>query len=137
MTLPLGIVALWLRTRLEDSPVFAEAKADSETVAEGESGGAVASLKTTMTYWQRILILMGFVLLLNIAYYTVLTFLPSYLSDTLGHSTTNQLHARGHHDHHDGDHQSGSVRCPTESVANRCCLRRVSGISCSAFRCSC
>ena len=49
---------------------------------------AIASLKTTMTYWQRILILMGFVLLLNIAYYTVLTFLPSYLSDTLGHSTT-------------------------------------------------
>lgn len=88
LTLPLGIVALWLRTRLEDSPVFSEAKADGETVSEGAAGGAIASLKTTMTYWQRILILMGFVLLLNIAYYTVLTFLPTYLSDTLGHSTT-------------------------------------------------
>ncbi|MGV8872233.1 MAG: MFS transporter [Rhodococcus sp. (in: high G+C Gram-positive bacteria)] len=86
VTLPLGIVALWLRTRLEDSPVFSEAKADGDTV--NESSGTVASLKTTMTHWQRILILMGFVLLLNIAYYTVLTFLPSYLSDTLGHSTT-------------------------------------------------
>ncbi|WP_349307560.1 MFS transporter [Rhodococcus sp. H29-C3] len=88
LTLPLGMVALWLRTRLEDSPVFAEAKADGETISEGSQGGAIASLKSTMTYWQRILILMGFVLLLNIAYYTVLTFLPSYLSDTLGHSTT-------------------------------------------------
>ncbi len=88
LTLPLGMVALWLRTRLEDSPVFAEAKAEGETISEGSSGGAIASLKSTMTYWQRILILMGFVLLLNIAYYTVLTFLPSYLSDTLGHSTT-------------------------------------------------
>jgi MHS family proline/betaine transporter-like MFS transporter len=87
VTLPLGIVALWLRTRLEDSPVFAEAKEDGGTVEEG-AGGAVTSLKATLTYWQRILILMGFVLLLNIAYYTVLTFLPSYLSDTLGHSTT-------------------------------------------------
>lgn len=88
LTLPLGIVALWLRTRLEDSPVFSEAKAEGGTVSEGAAGGAIESLKTTMTYWQRILILMGFVLLLNIAYYTVLTFLPSYLSDTLGHSTT-------------------------------------------------
>ncbi len=88
LTLPLGMVALWLRTRLEDSPVFAEAQAEGETITEGSEGGAIASLKSTMTYWQRILILMGFVLLLNIAYYTVLTFLPSYLSDTLGHSTT-------------------------------------------------
>ncbi|MGB2948671.1 MAG: MFS transporter [Rhodococcus sp. (in: high G+C Gram-positive bacteria)] len=89
VTLPLGIVALWLRTRLDDPPVFAEAKAEGGTVStEGAAGGAIESLKFTLTYWQRILILMGFVLLLNIAYYTVLTFLPTYLSDTLGHSTT-------------------------------------------------
>lgn len=42
VTLPLGIVALWLRTRLEDSPVFAEAKEDGGTVEEG-AGGAVTS----------------------------------------------------------------------------------------------
>lgn len=89
VTLPLGIVALWLRTTLDDPDVFSEAQAEGGTVStDGAAGGAIASLKFTLTFWQRILILMGFVLLLNIAYYTVLTFLPSYLSDTLGHSTT-------------------------------------------------
>ena len=86
-TLPLGLVALWMRTRIQESEVFTEMREESVESASKKRNTA-STLKETLGYWRRLLILIGFVLLMNIAYYTVLSFLPSYLSTTLGHSTS-------------------------------------------------
>lgn len=75
LTLPLGLLALLLRSHLQDPPAFAE--------LEQKESSVWGSYRQTLAHWRPIVILMGFVLLLNVAYYTVLTFLPSYLSQTL------------------------------------------------------
>lgn len=76
IALPLGLVGLYLRTRLEDTPAFrdmAKAGKSSRTpLREAISGN-----------WRMILNLIGIVLLLNVADYTLLTFMPSYLTTYL------------------------------------------------------
>nr|WP_179429990.1 MFS transporter [Spelaeicoccus albus] len=80
LTLPLGGVALWLRMSLKEPPVFSEAAEHQET-----SKKPFRDLFSG--YWRQIVMLMAFVVLLNIADYMVLTYMPSYLSEVLGHST--------------------------------------------------
>ncbi|WP_200886729.1 MFS transporter [Phaeacidiphilus oryzae] len=79
VALPLGAIGLYLRARLEDSPVFEELAKRSET--------SKAPFKETMQHWRPILLLMGFVLLLNITDYGVLTYMPGYLKTALKMST--------------------------------------------------
>jgi MFS transporter, MHS family, proline/betaine transporter len=80
VTLPLGLVALWLRVRLTEPEVFSEAAAKHETTKR--------PLRDLLRkYWRQILVLMGFVVLLNIAYYLILTYMPAYLSSALGLTT--------------------------------------------------
>ncbi|WGW11298.1 MFS transporter [Saxibacter everestensis] len=81
LTIPLGLIALYLRSSLHESDVFTEAAASEKT--EKKATGALIDL--IKGYWRQLLILMGFVTLLNIAFYLVLTYLPTYLAETLGH----------------------------------------------------
>ncbi|MGW4483953.1 MFS transporter [Amycolatopsis sp. NPDC004368] len=77
VALPLGLIGLYLRSRLEDTPEFKRLEA---------SGGKPkkAPLKETFTRnWRMILNLIGIVLLLNIADYMLLTTMPTYFTDTL------------------------------------------------------
>lgn len=74
---PLGLVGLYLRTRLEDTPLFAEITAKHQVEA--------SPLKAVLrTQWRPILHLIGYIVLLNIADYVVLTYMESYLTTTLG-----------------------------------------------------
>ncbi|GLZ38332.1 MFS transporter [Actinokineospora sp. NBRC 105648] len=74
---PLGLVGLYLRTRLEDTPLFREVAARQEVSA--------SPLRTVLrTQWRAILHLIGYVVLLNIADYVLLTYMESYLTSTLG-----------------------------------------------------
>lgn len=76
LALPLGVVGLYVRTRIEDTPTFQRME---------ESGKKARSpLRETFAhYWKVILMLIGIVFLLNVADYTLLTFMPSYLVDFL------------------------------------------------------
>jgi MHS family proline/betaine transporter-like MFS transporter len=76
VALPLGLVGLYLRTRLEDTPAFRE-MAKSGKSARSPLREAIAG------NWRMILNLIGIVLLLNVADYTLLTFMPSYLTTYL------------------------------------------------------
>lgn len=80
VALPLGAIGLYLRSRLDDSPVFDELAKRGET--------SRVPLKETMLHWRHILLLIGFVLLLNVADYGVLTYMPTYLKDVLKLGTT-------------------------------------------------
>jgi MHS family proline/betaine transporter-like MFS transporter len=77
VALPLGLVGLYLRMRLEDTPAFRH-------LEQAEGKREKAPLKETFQHnWRMILNLIGIVLLLNIADYMLLTTMPTYFTDTL------------------------------------------------------
>ena len=72
---PLGLVGFYLRNKLEDTPAFRQ-------LAHGEPH--VAPLRQLISNnWPQILNLIGIVILLNVADYTVLTYMPTYLTQVL------------------------------------------------------
>ncbi|TDC05495.1 MFS transporter [Actinomadura bangladeshensis] len=76
LALPLGFVGLYVRTRIEDTPTFQE--------LEKAGKKAHSPLKETLQHhWRVIVMLIGIVFMLNVADYTLLTFMPSYLVDFL------------------------------------------------------
>lgn len=77
IALPFGIIGLYLRMKMEDTPVFKAAAKSGETADK-------APLAEVFTrHWRMFLNLVGIVLLLNIADYMLLTDMPSYLTSTL------------------------------------------------------
>ncbi|MGW5648084.1 MFS transporter [Saccharopolyspora sp. NPDC003752] len=73
---PLGGVGLYLRSKLEDTPAFKKLEATHQV--------AKSPLKDLIKeWWRQLLILMGIVVLINIANYTILTYMETYLKNTL------------------------------------------------------
>ncbi|MCX2929731.1 MFS transporter [Mycobacterium sp. CVI_P3] len=78
---PLGLVGLYIRLRLEDTPAFTELS-DTEGVAESPLREAVT------TAWQPIVQVIGLMIIHNIGFYVVFTYLPTYFIKTLHFSKT-------------------------------------------------
>ena len=81
---PLGLVGFYLRSKLEDTPAFRSAQAKGETTR-------APFTETVRCVWPQILNLIGFVILLNVAVYTLLTYMPTYLTQVLEISDTESL----------------------------------------------
>jgi MHS family proline/betaine transporter-like MFS transporter len=79
---PLGLVGLYIRLRLDDTPQFAELS-KTQRVASSPLREAVR------TAWRPILQLIGLMIIFNIGYYVVFTFLPTYFIKTLHFTKTN------------------------------------------------
>ncbi|PKB32205.1 MHS family proline/betaine transporter-like MFS transporter [Pseudonocardia alni] len=79
IALPLAMIGLYIRTKLEDTPVFR----DLEAAGESESAATGALKDLLVRYWQPILALFGLVIALNVINYTLLTYMPTYLQTTL------------------------------------------------------
>ena len=80
IALPLAMIGLYIRTKLEDTPVFREL----EEAGESESAATGALKDLLVRYWQPILALFGLVVALNVINYTLLTYMPTYLNTTIG-----------------------------------------------------
>lgn len=78
---PLGMVGLYIRLRLDDTPEFTRLSS-SDNVAKRPLREAVT------TSWKSILQVIGLFLIFNVGYYVVFTFLPTYLIKTLQYSKT-------------------------------------------------
>ncbi|MGH3907520.1 MAG: MFS transporter, partial [Pseudonocardiaceae bacterium] len=75
IALPLGIIGLYLRLKLDETPAFQEQDADRREHS---------LLREVCTdHWRDMLVCFGFVILLNIAVYTMLTYMPTYLTQVL------------------------------------------------------
>lgn len=102
---PLGLIGLYMRMRLEETPAFRAAATVGMSNDPDESPDALAAhaeegrqsghgrLKETFTrHWQAVLICMGLVVVYNVTSYMVTSYLPTYMTETLGRdSTTSQL----------------------------------------------
>jgi MHS family proline/betaine transporter-like MFS transporter len=78
----LGVVGLYIRLRLGDTPDFEKLRDDGE-VAESPLKEALT------TSWRPILQIAGLVVIHNVGFYVVFTFLPSYFTKTLEFTKTN------------------------------------------------
>ena len=81
IALPLGIIGLYLRHALEETPAF------QQHVDKLEQDGPKVSFKEIATkYWRSLLTCIGLVIATNVTYYMLLTYMPSYLSHNLHYS---------------------------------------------------
>lgn len=81
VALPLGLIALYLRSQLDDSPVFRQMQSDEEL--------SVSPLRETFQKARvAMLVLAGLVVLKGVAHWTLQTFMVSYMEDTLGFTMT-------------------------------------------------
>jgi len=91
---PLGIAGLYLRARLEDTPVFREIDAldDTQTdTAEATAPIAANLISLGRDYWKPLLTLSGLVIALNVINYTLLSYMPTYFATHMGLSADQAL----------------------------------------------
>ncbi|MGP4056897.1 MFS transporter [Mycobacterium sp. 4D054] len=77
----LGAVGLYIRLRLGDTPQF-------ESLREAGAVSSSPLKEAVTTSWRPILQIIGLVVVHNVGFYLVYTFLPSYFTETLGFSKT-------------------------------------------------
>ncbi|MEV8525052.1 MULTISPECIES: glycine betaine/L-proline transporter ProP [unclassified Streptomyces] len=97
---PLGLIGLYMRLKLEETPAFQQEVAQSRAHADRSEDPVEAArqsgkgrLREIFTrHWHAVLICMGLVLLYNVTNYMVTSYLPTYMTATLHQDeTTAQL----------------------------------------------
>ncbi|MBY6347503.1 glycine betaine/L-proline transporter ProP [Providencia rettgeri] len=85
---PLGILGLYLRHAAEETPAFTEQleKMEQEDRAALQERPTVSFREIFSKYRKALLICIGMVLVTNITYYMLLTYMPTYLSSSLGYA---------------------------------------------------
>ena len=78
---PLGVVGLYIRLRLEDTPEFRALKSTGEVSNS-------PFRETLVENWKQILQVGGLVIIQNVGFYVVLSYLTTYFQDPLGFSST-------------------------------------------------
>lgn len=73
---PLGLMGLYLRSKLDETPAFRELEAEQR-----ESNSPLRDV--FVKHWRAVLVCMGLVLFYNVAVYTVLFYMPDYLQTTI------------------------------------------------------
>ncbi len=88
LALPLGIIGLYLRHALEETPAFQQHVDKLEQGdRDGLRDGPKVSFKEIATkHWRSLLTCIGLVISTNVTYYMLLTYMPSYLSHNLHYS---------------------------------------------------
>ncbi|SPB15492.1 amino acid transporter [Caballeronia novacaledonica] len=79
---PLGLIGLYLRSKMEDTPVFRECAEASER----EHHAGVPLRELFANYWRPLLQLGGLVVALNVVNYVLLAYMPTFMKKELGMS---------------------------------------------------
>jgi MHS family proline/betaine transporter-like MFS transporter len=82
---PLGLIGVYLRSKMEDTPVFRELQADETQAPEG------GLKRLFVRHWRPLLTMGGLVVALNVVNYTLLSYMPTYLERRLGLTTQQSL----------------------------------------------
>ncbi len=92
MALPLGIVGVYLRTRLADTPAYLALEKESEEREKEYKTGR--EFKEIFSLWPFLLVCMGLVLAWNVTNYMLTSYMPTYVTTTIDSGvseTTSQL----------------------------------------------
>jgi len=82
---PMGLVGTYLRSKMEDTPVFLE----ECVVEEGRQAPGLGAL--VRDHWRPLLVVGGLVVALNVVNYTLLSYMPTYLQRRIGLTTDEAL----------------------------------------------
>ncbi|MER6347323.1 glycine betaine/L-proline transporter ProP [Streptomyces sp. NPDC001595] len=92
---PLGLIGLYLRLRLEETPAFQKLEGGTVKTAEAadamEASAAVGLGRIFTRHWRPLLLCVALVAAYNTCDYMLLSYMPTYLSDELGYGTTHGL----------------------------------------------
>ncbi|MGW7411668.1 glycine betaine/L-proline transporter ProP [Streptomyces sp. NPDC054863] len=86
---PMGIVGLYLRLRLEETPAFAAL--EKEASAKQQERKKVSLKETVVGQWRAMLLCVGLVLVFNVTDYMLLSYMPTYLTEQLKYDATHGL----------------------------------------------
>ena len=81
VALPLGIIGVYLRTRLADTPAFLELEKEAE--AREKELRAGSELKKIANLWPFMLVCIGLVLAWNVTNYMLTSYMPTYVTATM------------------------------------------------------
>ena len=83
---PLGLVVHYIRTKLADSPVYASMTEalENKQVPAAQTKSVSPLRELFQHHFKALMISFGACMLNAVGFYTVLTYLPTYLSDTVG-----------------------------------------------------
>ncbi|WP_033073529.1 MFS transporter [Sphingopyxis sp. MWB1] len=82
---PMGLIGMYLRSRMDDTPIFVE----ESVVAEGRAAPGIGAIMRD--YWRPLLVVGGLVVALNVVNYTLLSYMPTYLQRRIGLSNEEAL----------------------------------------------
>lgn len=86
---PIGVIGLYLRLKLEETPAFQALAKESQGREGSES---LREIRTIFTkYWRPLLICMGIVLVFNVINYMVTTLMPAFFSNYNTPMTNNHI----------------------------------------------
>ncbi|MFT4021474.1 MAG: glycine betaine/L-proline transporter ProP [Acinetobacter sp.] len=83
LALPLGIIGLYLRHALDETPAFQQ---HSESQAASDKPKKIGFKQIIKDHKRSLMVCVGLVICTNVTYYMLLTYLPSYFSHNLGYS---------------------------------------------------
>ena len=81
VALPLGIVGVYLRMRLADTPAFAALEQEADENESARRAGNEA--KALAKLWPFVLVCMGLVVVWNVTNYMLTSYMPTYVTDTV------------------------------------------------------
>ncbi|MCQ8192898.1 glycine betaine/L-proline transporter ProP [Streptomyces rugosispiralis] len=86
---PIGLVGLYLRLKLDDTPAFQ--KLEDEGATNAADRESLPFWQVFRTQWRAMALCIALVAAYNITDYMLLSYMPTYLSDTLHYSSTSAL----------------------------------------------
>lgn len=90
---PLGLIGIYLRHALEETPTFQQHvdKIDSNSRKEIAEPPRVSFREIFSKQWKALIVSVGLVIATNVTYYMLLTYMPSYMSHSLHYSEDHGL----------------------------------------------
>jgi MHS family proline/betaine transporter-like MFS transporter len=81
VALPLGIIGVYLRTRLADTPAYLELEKEAE--AREKANKTKGEFASILKLWPFLLVCMGLVLAWNVTNYMLTSYMPTYVTTTM------------------------------------------------------
>nr|WP_189298318.1 glycine betaine/L-proline transporter ProP [Streptomyces albospinus] len=90
---PMGIIGLYLRMRLEETPAFAQLEKEARTKEKDRRAAEkrIGLREMVFGQWRAMLLCIGLVLVFNVTDYMLLSYMPSYLTSELKYDETHGL----------------------------------------------